>query len=83
MPRGLTIEEAAKHLGLSVSGFRHWLKRSGVKCRIMGTHRYDIRALDAALDRLSGIAQPAAPRDAFEDWEAKWNEARSPAYQAR
>ena len=82
MPRGLTIEESAKHLGLSVSGFRHWMKRSGIKCRITGTHRYDIKAIDAALDKLSGLA-PVAQRDEFEEWEAKWNAARSSPHQAR
>lgn len=76
MRRGLTIEQAAQHLGLSVSGFRHWLKRSRVRCRIEGTHRYDIKAIDAALDRLSGLAPKEEPRDEFEEWEAKWNASR-------
>jgi hypothetical protein len=81
MPRGLTIEQAAEHCGLSVSGFRHWLRRSGVRCKIKGTHRYDIRALDAALDRLSGLAAPAKPADSFEEWEARRNAAKSAASQ--
>jgi hypothetical protein len=71
--RGLTIEEAAEHVGLSVSAFRHWCKRQNVVCRIKGTARYDLKKLDAELDRLSGITTPAAPRDAYEEWEAEWN----------
>lgn len=80
MPRGLTIQEAAAHVGLSVSGFRHWLNRSGVKCKIAGTHRYDIRALDAALDQLSGLTSKAKPADPFEEWEAQQNAAKAQAY---
>ena len=75
--RGLTIEEAAEHVGLSVSGFRHWCKRMNVSCRIAGTARYDLKKLDAEIDRLSGFKASEKPSDEFEEWAAKWNADRA------
>jgi hypothetical protein len=74
--RGLTAQEAAEHCGMSVSGFHSWLKRADVKCRIPGTTRYDLKALDAELDRIMGLAKPAAAAPErgptpYEAWKAK------------
>ena len=38
-----------------------------------GTRRWDRKALDQALDALSGIAPAAAAEDPFEEWERKYN----------
>src|SRR5262245_415462 len=67
--RGLTAEQAAEHLGLSVPGFHAWVKRQGIQCRIPGSNRYDLRALDAAIDKLMGMA-PAAPERALTPYAA-------------
>ncbi|MCF6200197.1 MAG: hypothetical protein L3J67_12555 [Hyphomicrobiaceae bacterium] len=56
-PRGINIDEAASYCGLSVSGFRAWVRRGKVPGPLPGTHRWDLRAIDMALDKLSGIEQ--------------------------
>ncbi len=70
--RGLTIQEAADHCGLSVSGFRLWVRRFGIQCRIHGTNRYDRVALNAAIDRLTrGEPVESASRSELERWLAQ------------
>jgi hypothetical protein len=56
-----------------LGGFHAWLKRHGVACRIPGTQRYDLKALDAAIDKLMGIVPPTAEREltSYEAWKAK------------
>lgn len=55
VPRGLTLDQAAAYCGLDPEGFRGWQRRGLVPGPMPGTHRYDRRALDRALDRLSGL----------------------------
>lgn len=53
--RLVRIREAAAYCNMSPSAFKAWITRIGLKSRVKGSNRYDIRALDIALDRLSGI----------------------------
>jgi hypothetical protein len=72
--RGLTVHEAAEHCGMSVSGFLSWIKRAGIVCRFPGTTKYDLKKLDAELDRIMGLAKPDAPErelTPYEAWKAK------------
>jgi hypothetical protein len=71
--RGLTIGEAAEYVGLSVSGFRNWIQRGGVSCKIRGTRRYDLKALNAALDSLSGFtkSEPAERLSPYDHWKTR------------
>ena len=55
-PRLLTKEQAAHYCGLSPSGLDAWVRAGIVPGPIAGTKRYDLRAIDMALDRHSGIA---------------------------
>jgi len=74
--RGLTVHEAAEHCGMSVSGFCSWVKRAGISCRIPGTTKYDLKKLDAELDRIMGLSAPAgqaAELSPLEAWRAKRN----------
>ena len=67
--RGLSIEEAAAYAGCkSVSAFRDWVRRGLMPRRIPGTHRYDRRAIDAALDRMSGLAATETEETEFDRW---------------
>ena len=68
-PRLLTRQEAAGYCGLTESGFSSWMARRLVPGPLPGTKRWDRKALDLALDRLSGIPpETAAPaRDDAED----------------
>ena len=69
-PRGLSREEAAAYCGVTPRGLDNWVKLKIVPGPIAGTHRYDRKALDAALDRRSGLTvDEGRAEDAFEAWE--------------
>ena len=56
-PRGLSIEQAAVYAGCkTVSAYRDWVRKGIMPGPIPGTHRYDRKAIDAALDRKSGLS---------------------------
>jgi excisionase family DNA binding protein len=67
--RGLTLAEAANYAGVSRSAFRDWVLKGRVPGPWPGTHRYDRRALDTALDRISGLQ--AATLSPYDDWKVK------------
>ena len=67
-PRLLTREQAAAYCGLSVSGFSAWMKSGRLPGAISGTVRWDMRAIDVALDSASGIG--IGPL-ALDQWKAK------------
>jgi len=55
-PRGLSKEQAAAYAGCeTLSAFNDWIRRGIIPRPIPGTHKWDRRAIDAALDRLSGL----------------------------
>lgn len=70
-PRLMSKAEAARYCGLSISGFDNWQKAGTVPGPLPGTQRYDRKALDAALDRHSGLSATIAP-DAEDDPLEKW-----------
>lgn len=66
--RGLTAEQAAEYCGCeTVDAFQTWVRRRIVPGPIPGTHRWDRKAIDAALDRLSGLTKDAGT-SSFDDW---------------
>lgn len=67
--RGLTLKEAAAHCGYSVSGFKKWIRRTGIDCRINETRRYDASTLNAALDALVGVST-CPSLSALDQWVA-------------
>jgi hypothetical protein len=70
-PRGLTREQAARYAGCeTLSAFANWVRRGILPGPIPGTHRWDKRAIDAALDRASGLQTTLAP-SALEEWKAR------------
>jgi len=54
--RLLTREEAAAYCRLSPQGFSRWVKSGRLPQPLSGTARWDLRAIDAALDLASGIS---------------------------
>lgn len=68
--RCITLDEAAEYCGLSPSGFQSWRERGLMPGPIPGTHRWDRRAIDVALDKLSGLANPpgAEASAELEEW---------------
>ncbi|MGH1352783.1 MAG: hypothetical protein ACRBBN_18550 [Methyloligellaceae bacterium] len=81
MKRGLTIREAADHCGISISCFRAWIRDGLVPGPWPGTKRYDKKALNDALDKLSGIEQ-SNPTTAYDSWKAKQNAHSTKTYQS-
>lgn len=58
-PRLMKAKEAAAYCGLSVAGFKAFLKSQKINCKIHRTRLYDLAALDRALNRISGLENPA------------------------
>ncbi|WP_194164508.1 helix-turn-helix transcriptional regulator [Microvirga thermotolerans] len=52
----MTKAEAATYCGLTPSGLSTWVKAGRLPGPVPGTRRWDRAAIDAALDKLSGIA---------------------------
>jgi hypothetical protein len=74
-PRGMSKEQAAAYAGCdSLSAFNDWIRRGIMPGPIPGTRKWDRRAIDAALDRLTGfqrrIEVQSSPYDA---WKASQN----------
>ncbi len=69
--RGLSREEAAKYAGCeSLSTFGDWVRRGIMPGPIPGTHTWDLKAIDACLDRLSGL-EPSIVLSPFDQWKAE------------
>jgi predicted DNA-binding transcriptional regulator AlpA len=67
-PRGLSRLAAAAYCGLSGSGFDHWVATGRLPGPIPNTHRWDRKAIDLALDKLSKI-ETTMP-SAYDQWKA-------------
>ena len=74
MPRLLTEKEAAESVGLDLATFRNWVASGKLPKPIADCNKYDLKAIDAALDRLSGLGGPSNALDA---WKARGQYARS------
>ncbi len=67
-PRLLTRQQAAERCGLTESGFSTWVVRRLVPGPLPGTRRWDVKALDQALDRLS-VLYPERELTPYEKWK--------------
>ncbi len=65
--RGLTKDNAAAYLALEPSGFDKWVRDGLLPGPIPGTRRWDKKAIDAALDKASGLS-PTIPADPLDEW---------------
>ena len=69
--RGMTREEAAVYCGCeSMAAFSDWVRRGIVPGPLPGTHRWDRKAIDAALDRASGL-ETTLQESPLEAWRAQ------------
>lgn len=68
MSRLLTRAQAAKYCELAPSSFDDWMRKGKVPRPLPGTRRWDSKALDRALDQLSGLTANATPEDDFDRW---------------
>lgn len=70
-PRGMTREEAAAYCGCeSMAAFSDWVRRGIIPHPLPGTHRWDRKAIDAALDRASGL-ETGLQESPLEAWRAQ------------
>jgi len=72
MTRLLTKQGICDYLGgISASTYDKWQARGIVPGPVPRTNRYDVRAHDAALDRVSGLDKPATKPglSPLEEWE--------------
>jgi predicted DNA-binding transcriptional regulator AlpA len=74
-PRLLSGADAAAYLGITPATFSKWVSDGTIPKPLSGTRRWDRKALDLALDKLSGIEAPAAVDEDDEDAEfARWKQ---------
>ncbi|MGY3535368.1 hypothetical protein ACVISU_008136 [Bradyrhizobium sp. USDA 4452] len=73
MKRGMNKQEAAEYCGCdTLAAFDQWRSKGIVPGPIPGTTRWDRKALDAALDRASGLVTTSAPElTPFQRWKAE------------
>lgn len=69
-PRMITKVEAAQYCGLTPSGFSSWVKRGVLPNSVPGTNRWDRKAIDARIDRLSGLQPQMNDDNNFDEMEA-------------
>ncbi|MGC2776917.1 MAG: hypothetical protein WA418_14925, partial [Bradyrhizobium sp.] len=76
--RVLSKEEAADYCGCrSLAAFDQWRAKGIIPGPIPGTTRWDRKALDAALDRASGLVTESAQElTPYQRWKADQNAAR-------
>lgn len=68
--RLMTRSDAADYCSLSMAQFSQWVAIGRLPQSITGTHRWDRRALDDALDKLSGLSTKSA-LSPLEKWKAE------------
>jgi len=69
-PRLLTREQAAAYCGIGTTTFTAWIRRGIIPGPVSETHRFDRKAIDAALDVLSRI-DGKLEGNAFDRWKAR------------
>ena len=68
MPRLVGEKEAAENIGLPLATFRAWVESGRLPRPLPDCGLYDVKALHAALDRVSGLGSPS---NALDSWRAK------------
>lgn len=73
MKRGLTKQEAAAYCGCeTLAAFDQWRSKGIIPGPIHGTTRWDRKAIDAALDRASGlVTESAGELTPYQRWKAE------------
>ncbi|WP_244625092.1 helix-turn-helix transcriptional regulator [Rhizobium daejeonense] len=66
-PRLIGRREAANYLGIAESTFSMWVATHKMPQPVAGTRRWDMKAIDARLDELSGLAANDN-EDPYEKW---------------
>lgn len=72
-PRLMTRSEAAAYCRFSTGQFSRLVSAGILPQAVPGMRRWDRKALDICLDKLSGIPDANAPEDAFDKWEREYD----------
>ena len=65
MARLASEKEAADYIGLEVATFRAWVSSGRLPQPIADCGKYDLKAIDLAIDRISGIGTATNALDAW------------------
>jgi hypothetical protein len=68
MARLVNEKDAADAVGLDLATFHEWVSSGRLPRPIADCGKYDLKAIDAAIDRISGLGSPANALDA---WRSK------------
>ncbi len=68
MTRLVTEKEAAEGVGLDLATFRAWVNSGKLPKAMPDCGKFDMKAIDAALDRISGLG---GPTNALDAWRTK------------
>lgn len=68
-PRLLNRQQAAAYCNLSPTTFSNWVRSGMLPPPLPGTTRWDLKAIDFALDAISGL-QPKQESSALDEWRA-------------
>jgi hypothetical protein len=72
-PRLMTGAEAAAYLGLTPASFSKWVASGRAPKPLPGTRRWDRKAIDLALDKISAIPPaPVSKEDIETEEEERW-----------
>ena len=82
-PRLLTRRQAAAYCGASVPTFNKWVLAGVLPQSISITNRWDRHALDAELNKHSGLHKPESAEDAFDKWKREQTEKKANRPQLR
>jgi hypothetical protein len=73
MRRLVSDKEAAAEIGIPLATFKAWVEMGRLPKPIPDCDKYDLKAIDAALDRISGLGGATNTLDA---WRARGTNAR-------
>jgi hypothetical protein len=65
--RLVTEQQAAEQIGLNVATFRSWVECGRFPKPLQDCGKYDLKAIDAALDRISGLGTASNALDAWRE----------------
>jgi hypothetical protein len=65
--RLVSEQHAAERIGIDLATFRAWVKSGRLPKPIADCGKYDLKAIDAALDRISGLGTASNALDAWRE----------------
>jgi hypothetical protein len=65
MARLVDEKEAAENVGIPVATFRAWVAAGRLPQPLPDCGKFDLKAIDVALDRVSGLGSPSNALDAW------------------